>query len=270
MKKVLILTGIIAAGIFFWFYVSEGTIESYVQNADILTLEARYSADEIMEKHQPELIGTTGRVYQEPVLQFHPYLLMNVKYVDKNHKTKQGPLIWSLMDGEMVLNTETWEQTRGFADALQSGATPLEFRLLNALASRNGSLTKEQLQKELNLEQEALSALINSAKQKQLIVVKGHEIALHFENPLFNVPPQTKMAIAPVIKPNREGKKVGARFTRSKIERTAKAAFGEEFAVRDAEELYLPVLRISMLNPDGTILITDWNAVTGNKIAVHR
>lgn len=267
MKNNAIIAGVIFSLLaLFWYFGSDGSIENYVQNADILTLEAKYTAADIMEKHQKELIGSSGRTFQEPTLQFHPYLLMNVKYVDKNHKTKQGLLIWSQIDGEMVLNTDTWEQTRGFEDALQAGASALEFRVLNALAAHNGTQNKSQLQSELNLELDSLNALLNSIKQKQLIVIKGNDVSLHFENPLFHVSPQTKMAVAPVVKPNREGKKLGARYSRSKIERTAKAAFGEEFTIRDAEEIYLPVLRISLQNPDGSLLITDWNALTGNKI----
>ena len=266
MKNALIIGIIISLLTLYWYFGSDGSLESYVQNADILTLEAKYTAEDIIEKHQKELLGNKDRTFQEPSLQFHPYLLMNVKYVDKNQKTKQGPIIWSQMDGEMVLNTETWEQTRGFEDAIQAGASALEFRVLNVLAAHNGSQTKAQLQNELNLELDSLNALLNSMKQKQLIVIKGNDVSLHFENPLFNVPPQTKMALAPVIKPNREGKKIGARYSRSKIERIAKAAFGDEFTIRDMEEIYLPVLRIPLQNADGTLLITDWNALTGSKI----
>lgn len=249
-----------------WFYFSDGSIEKYVQNGDLLTLETRFTADEIMEKHQGELLGSSNRTFQEPAYQFHPYLLLNVKYYDKNHKTKQGALIWSQIDGEMVLNTETWEQTRGFSEAINAGATPLEFRVLNALAEAKGTLTREKLQKDLNLEQDPLSALLESLKQKQLIVAKGNEISLHFENPRFNVPPQTKMGSSLVVKPHQQGKKLPIRYSKSKIEKIARAAFGNEFTILSTEEIYLPVIRLSLLNLDGSFLITDWNAITGKQV----
>lgn len=253
---------------FLWLYTTDGSysVEKYVHNGDLVTLETRYSAEELMEKHKDELIGNSGRTFQEPSVQFHPYLLLNVKYCDKNHKTKQSVLIWSQMDGEMVLNTETWEQTRGFAEAINAGATPLEFSLLNSLAESRGFLTKERLQKDLSLDPEPLLALLESLKSKQLIVVKGNEVSLHFENPKFNVPPQTKLTAALVTKPYRDGKKLSAKYGRSKIEKIAKAAFGTDFTILDSEEIYLPVLRISMQNSDGSLLITDWNAITGSKI----
>lgn len=253
---------------FLYFYTTDGTysVEKYVQNGDLVTLETRYSAEELMEKHKEELIGNSGRSYQEPTVQFHPYLLLNVKYCDKNNKTKQSALIWSQMDGEMVLSTDTWEQTRGFAEAINAGATPLEFRLLNALAESRGLLSKEKLQKDLGLDAEPLLALLDSLKNKQLIVVKGNDVYLHFENPKFNVPPQTKISSALVTKPYTQGKKLSARYGRSKIEKIAKSAFGTDFTILDSEEIYLPVFRISMQNTDGSLLITDWNALTGNKL----
>jgi hypothetical protein len=262
------ILAIALAGSLYWFLAEDGTysVEKYVQNGDLLTLETRFTADEIIEKHKNELIGNSGRSFQEPVFQFHPYLLLNVKYYDKNHKTKQGAIIWSQMDGELVLNTETWEQTRGFADTINANATPLEFRVLNALADNKGTLFREKLQKDLSLEIDPLNALLDSLKHKQLIVLKGNEVSLHFENPKFNVPPQTKMTSSLVTKPNHQGKRLSAKYGKSKIERIAKAAFGNEFTIIDSEEIYLPVLRIPLLNPDGSVLITDWNAITGDKI----
>lgn len=252
----------------YYFYEAEGpySVEKYVQNGDLLTLETKVSAEEIMDRHKEELIGTSGRTFQEPLMQFHPYLLMQVKYFDKNHKTKQGSLIWSQMDGEIVLNTDTWDQTRGYCEAIIANTTPLEFRILNALADNKAPLAREKMQKDLNMEANPLNALLDSLKNKQLIVVKGQEIALHLENPRLNVLPQTKMNSSLVVKPYRQGKKLSPRHSKSKIERTAKAAFGNEFTILETEEIYLPVIRISMLNPDGSLLITDWNAITGNKL----
>lgn len=271
MKRFLLIGLILALAIgsLYWFLADNSpfhSLKSYVENGDVLTLETRYSADELMEEHRRELIGNSSRTYQEPQLYFHPYVLMDVKYFDKNHKTKQGTILWGLMDGEMVLNTDPWNTTNGFEDAINANATPQEFRLLNALADHKGSLTREKLQKQLNLEQDPLTALIDSSKQKQLIVVKGNDVSLHFEDPLFNVLPQTKLASQLVIKPYHQGKKLSPKYSSSKIERIAKAAFGSEFTIRSLKEVYLPVFRISVLNPDGSLLITDWNALTGNRL----
>lgn len=242
------------------------SIGNYVQNKDLLSLETRFQPDEIMEMHKDELIGTSNRTYQEPVLLFHPYLLLRVKYFDKNHKTKESAILWSELNGEMVINTDTWEQTKGFAEAINAGATPLEFRLLNALAANKGPLNRDKLMKELHMEQAPFNALVNSLKQKQLIVIKGNDVLLHLENPRFHINPETKMESTFVVKPVHQGKKLSGKYGRSKIENAAKAAFGEEFTVMESEEIFLPVFRISLQNLDGSTLITDWNAITGKQI----
>lgn len=246
------------------------TLRTYVENSDILTLETRYTADTIMDQHRKELIGNAGRSYQEPALHFHPYLMMDVKYYDKNHKTRQGVILWSLIDGEMVINSDKWEKTRGFEDAINANASAQEFRLLNALADNKGSLARDKLQKELDLDQDHLATLIESCKQKQLVVIQGNDLMLHFEDPLFNVVPQTKLAQDLVIKPYYQGKKLSANYSRAKVERTAKAAFGNDFTIREIKEIYLPVWQIAVLNPDGSLLVTDWNALTGEKMRWSR
>lgn len=260
-----------AAGIF-WLIFDDGI--SYVQNSDLLTLETRFTADEIMNIHRHELIGNTERTFQEPALYFYPYLLLDVKYYDKNNRTRQGTTLWSLVDGEMVLNTDTWEMTRGFEDTLHAGATGQEFRILNLIASNKGTFPKDKIQKELNLDPKTFSYHLDRLKEKQLIVTRGNDIVLHLENPNFNVIPQTKMRSDLVIKPyhhgKNQGKKVTAKFSPGKIERNANAAFGNDFTVKDRKEIYLPVWRLSLLNPDGSILVTEWNALSGEKINARK
>jgi hypothetical protein len=272
--KVLIASLLGLATIAFGFYwlVSDDfsdTFHSYVTNGDLLTLETRYTPEEIMDEQRNALIGHTQRVFQEPSFVFHPYLLCGVKYSDHNGKTRYGTILWSLVDGEMVINGDTWEKTRGFEDAIKAHTTPLEFRLLHALADHRGVLSRERLQKALHLDQKPLNSLIENARHKQLVIVKGNEVLLHFEDPLFHVAPETVWASVLVIKPHRQGKKITARYSHSSIERIAKAAFGDDFAIRSKKEVYLPVLRLSLQNPDGSLLITDWNAVTGEEIPLR-
>ena len=174
--------------------------------------------------------------------------------------------MWSLVDGEMVLDGKTWERTRGFEDAIQANTTGQEFHLLHALADGGNSLTREKLQKELGIEQKELENLIASCKQKQLVVAKGNDIILHFQDPLFHVTPQTRLDSSLVLKPSHLGKKLPARYSQGQIERIAKAAFGSDYTIREIKEVYLPVWRISILNPDGSHLHTEWNARTGERI----
>lgn len=264
LKGIILL--LLLTGAFFWYAESDlfSPVKRYVENQDVLTLEAKFSPESIMETHKRELLGEGSRSFQEPALKFFPYLLMEVKYVD-NKKTKEGVILWSQIDGEMVLNTDTWEKTRGFEDAINAGATATDFRLLNLLAEK-GPLTRERLQKELNIEEDSVNAIIESSLKKQLILSKGNEIQLHFENPKFLVTPQTKMTQWIVNKPFSQGKKVSPNYSQSKIEKTIKAAFGSGFSIKTIKEIFLPVYTLPVLNEDGSVLNSDWNAINGLRI----
>lgn len=240
-------------------------IKGYVENQDVLTLEAKYGPESLMELHRRDLLSDHQKTYQDPQLKYYPYLLMEVKFVDSNKKPKEGVILWSQSDGEMVINTEAWEKTHGFEDAINADATAADFRVLNILAEK-GVQTRDKLQKELNVDEEALNGMIDSVQKKQLVIVKGNEIQLHMENPKFFVTPQTKMTQWLVTKPFSQGKKVSPLYSKSRIERNAKAAFGSSFSIKNVKEIFLPVYSISVLNGDGSILISDWNAINGARI----
>lgn len=242
-------------------------IFQYVDNRDIVTLEVRYLPEQILETHRQELLGNK-RNLQNTALKYYPYLLLDVKYTESN-RTREGVLLWGLNDGEMVLNTETWDVTHGFKDCLECQATRSDFKILQALARHVGMMTIEELQKELHVERDILSAWIEGAKQKHLIVQKGNSLQPHFENPKLLVTPQTKIKQHLVSKPLGEGQKVSRTYSRSQIMSIAQAAFGNDFKVRNEQEVFLPVYNLEILNPDGSVQMSEWNALTGQRILPH-
>lgn len=273
MKKAIcygfIIVGILGLG-FLW-YLDESkafmtTLQQYVENGDVLTLEVRYTPEEIMKAHQNELLGDKGRSYQNPELTLYPYLMIDVKYTLPNKKTKEGVILWSLVDGEMVIDTATWEKTHGFEDAINASATLQEFRILNVLAAHGGSLSKERLQKELHIDADILQPYLEGALEKHLIIVRGSEVQLHFQDPKFLVQPQTKMSQPLVTKPLENAKRFPKTYSQSQIVKISRAAFGPDFTIRDVKEVFLPVYTIPVLNSDGSILTTFWNALTGQRI----
>lgn len=270
MKRVLTLIALGCLGVGGWWLWNNGDqlqkmVGDYVVNGEILTLEARFTAEQLMDTHRKELLVDNQHTYQEPTLKFYPYLLMEVKYT-QDKKTKEGVVLWSLVDGEMVLNTETWEKTHGFEDAIDAKASKNDFRVLNALAKKNGTMTVDELQKELHVESDALEPWVASALDKHLIIKKGNQLKLHFQNPKILVTPQTKMNQHPVTKPYNHAQTVSKKFGRSQIENVATAAFGSDFTIRKSYEVFLPVYSIEVLNPDGSVLTTYWNALNGKRI----
>ncbi len=275
LKKPLVI-GLLCAGIGYGAYSfweanpnMQAAIAQYVDNGEIKTLEVRYTPEKIMELNHKELLSNNERTFQKADLQFYPHVLFNVKYTAPDKKTKEGTLLWSLVNGEMVVDCHNWETTHGFEDAINAQATRNDFKILNALEKSKGKMTIEQLQKELQLEQDVLVSLLENAKKKHLIVQKGNEIQLHFQNPRLLVVPQTKISQCIVSKPYNHSQKIARRYSPSQIEKISKAAFGQDFTIRTQEAIYLPIYSIDILNQDGSVRTAEFNAVTGNLIKSH-
>lgn len=272
MRKLILYLSIasLLAGAW-WFFDSQnqlsGIVQQYVENGEFITLKARYTPEDIMEAHRKELLVNAQHSFQEPSLKFHPYLLMEVKYTQPDKKSREGMIFWSLVDGEMVINTESWEQTHGFEDAINADANQNDFKILQALAKNKGTTSLDQLQKELHVEKETLQTWINSVLSKHLVVQKGNDFQLHFQDPKILVLPETKVTDWLVKKPYNYNQKASRKYSVNQVQKIAKAAFGEDFTVRNATEVFLPVYSIEVLNPDGSILTSYWNALTGQRMS---
>lgn len=254
-----------------WFWQSDTFSDwkdrafQYIDNRDIVTLESRFLPEQILDAHRQELLGDDKRTLQHTLLKYYPYLLLDVKYTD-DQKTREGVLLWGLQDGEMVLNTETWETTRGFRDCLECQATRQDFKIIQTLARRQGAMQIDDLQKELRLEKEVLDSWIEEVKRKHLVVQKGQLLQLHFESPRLLVTPQTRIKQHLVSKPLGAGQKASKTYSRSQIIAITQAAFGNDFKIRSEQEVFLPVYSLDILNPDGSIQVSEWNALTGQRI----
>lgn len=244
-----------------------GKVEDFLSADTFQTLEVRYSAESIMDAHRLELLSDSAHVFLEPTLKFVPYLLMDVKYMRSHDKTGEGVILWGLVDGEMVVNTSTWERTHGFTDCIAANASRQEFKIMNALASRGGAWDRDGLSKFLNIENNVLDSWIDSCRKKSLIVQTGNTFRLHLQNPRLMVIPETKLEHWLVTKPTKKAIRVKRRYRPSQIEYIAQAAFGNDFAIRKTTEIFLPVYSIIVQNPDGTRMTSYWNALNGKRLA---
>jgi len=254
----------------YWLWANYPELKGYYQDmmnmGKIQTLEVRHSAEHIMDMHRRELLTDSEHTFLEPMLKFYPYLLMEVKYTRGHDRTGEGIILWSMVDGEMVINTSTWEKTHGFLDCINYGADKNDFKVINALATRGGILDREGLTKLLNVENDKLDGWIDSCRKKSLIVQNGNHFRLHLQNPKLQVIPETKLDHWLVTKPNKNAARVAKRYRSAQIEGIAKAAFGNEFAIRKKVEVFLPVYSIVVQNPDGSQMTTYWNALNGKRI----
>ena len=242
-------------------------LEGYITNQQVLTWEQRVSPEALMEMHKMELLGHPlgQKSFQEPRRLYAPYLLCEVKYT-KEHKSREGLLLLSLLDGEMVVSTDPWETTHGWKDCLEAGVCSVEFSLLRLLAKKPEGLGVEEVQKELKLEKEPFLALVSGLRQKHLLVQKGQILQLHVQEPRFVVLPESKIIQRIVLKPLTDGQKIPSIYSKAALRKVAQAVFGEEFKIKNTREIFLPIIRLQVTNPDGSTYATDWNGVTGTRM----
>lgn len=242
-------------------------VEDFFSANTFQTLEVRYSAEAIMDRHRKDLLKDDEHVFLSPSLKFYPYLLMEVKYNRSTDKTGEGVILWGLVDGEMVINTSTWEKTHGFRDCIASNATRQEFRIINALAGHGGCCDREGLSKFLNIENNVLDTWADVCRKKSLIVQNGNVYRLHLQNPRLQVTPETKLDQNLVTKHTKHAIREKKHFRNAQIEQIARAAFGPDFAIRKTTEVFLPVYSITVQNPDGSQMTSYWNALNGTRIS---
>lgn len=256
---------------FIWAWISFPEINNFAlslfKSGKFKTLEIRHSAESIMEAYKRDLLKDHDHSFLEPDLKFHPYLLMEVKYNRSQDKTGEGVILWSLVDGEMVLSTSSWDKTHGFMDCIQANADKNDFKVINALASHSGSLDRENLLKTLNVENETLDSWLDKCKIKSLIVQNGNSYRLHLQDPKLQVMPETRLDHWLVTKNAKNASRIPKKYRAYQIEKIARAAFGNHFTIRKTTEIFLPVYRIVVQNPDGSQMSTYWNALTGKKFS---
>ena len=134
-------------------------IERASRGNEITVFESRYLSQDLPKKD-----------YKDITLLFFPYLMMEVKFPGNDGKAGHGILLWSLTSGEAVINGDTWEMTRGFAQALSSKPSKDAFRLMQVISLYGGSVSKELLEKQLRLHNGKLDEVINEAIDKKFVI----------------------------------------------------------------------------------------------------
>jgi len=243
--------------------------EEFIDFRTTSALETRFDSAQVMEMNQKKLLKEKGARYLDPELKFFPFLLMEVKYLDTRNRTKESLILWDLTDGEMVLDTKNWEKTHGFADCILSRATPQELKILHTLS--NNSVSTDTLLAKFPIETPILDILLNSCVRKNLIIqTEAGQYRLHLENPKLTTEPKTNLHEQLTTRAHKKATKAKSHFKSSAVERMAKIAFGETFSIRTKSEIYLPIHRIIVQNPDGSIQTSHYNGLTGKELPSAR
>ncbi len=269
-KKLLYLVltvGLIGGGVY---YANQNEkVQNFIfhkfESGAFHTLEIRYTADQIMEAHRLELLTDNNHTFLTPSLHFYPYLLMEVKYSSLEDRTHEGCILWSMHDGEMVKATSSWEMSHGFEDCINAGVDRNDFKIINALAMHDGTMSRKEIEHHIHVEPEIIDRWIDSCKRKKLVVQSGNHYRLHFQSPKLKLKPETVLDRYLVTQPYKNALRMPKKYSRRQIEKIAILAFSADFTIRNIKEIFLPVYRIDVQNPDGSVLTTYWNALNGKK-----
>lgn len=242
-------------------------IEQWVDFRSFECIEARYSAEQILENRRSELLKESGSKYLASDLVFYPYLLMEIKYSKANSKTKEAAILWDLYDGEMILSTKHWKKTHGFADLARANVQQHEFKVINALIKKGASADLFTLSKELVINQSLLESWLKTTLRKNLIVSHQGVYRLHMEKPQFTETPETNMDERLATRSVKQSARFSKEFSRRQIEKTAHVIFGGDFTILRSVELYLPVFAISIKKSDGATRTTYWNGFNGKRFS---
>ena len=269
----IISTVVMLAGLGYGAYwVSENRPElkteiiEFVNSGEFHTLEPRYTAEQIMAMNRGGLLKSDQHKFLNSKTQYSPYLLMEVKYTKKGNETGEGVILWDLLDGEMVINSNRWEKTHGYCDCIRSNIDQHEFRVINALALHGGTLDRESLVRVLQVENDVLGRWLNTCRKKKLIVQAGSFYRLHLDSPRLALQPETVIDDRIVTKSYKSAERMGKKFSHNQIKRIAEASFGQDFAVRHTLDIYMPIHSIIVQNPDGSVHTSYWNAINGQEL----
>lgn len=267
-RLIILIAAMLCTAAFFFDEIASffENVQLYAEGGNKEIFEINLSSEQLMNQKRARLLKDSSHSYHKSSLKLAPYFLFEAKYVDEKEKSKEGWILWSAVDGEIVLDTESWQTTHGYQDALLSDAGQEDFDLIRALIKRNGSANKEQLLKDLKLEEERLDKILKSASKKNLAVLFNDTVKLHVENPKIMNFPSTRIKHPLVLRETDFDSIIPKRFASRKVEKAAKASFGKEFTIRGIKEVFLPIWKLEVKKPDDSLSISYWNAVNGEEI----
>jgi hypothetical protein len=254
----------------YWGYHHLDTLEQFISFSDkeetIETFETSIQPDELLSHQAQNLLLSKQHVWGPVRLYFSPHLFLQVKYSASGRATVNTAMLWDLIDGELVLNTNNFDRTQGFADCLNSKASADDFRLLHLLFKRGGSLSKEQMVNDLGMADETVCERVDSLKKRHLVVVSNDVVRIHVESPLLKVEPISTITKPVVHRKTTRSMLFPSTFKKTEIESLIQNAFGSDLAIRSSRIIYIPIYEVQVLNPDESLRKTYWNAISGQQL----
>lgn len=233
-------------------------------------IEAKFAPEQVIETNSKPFLRMHKYQYLPPITKLYPFLLLDIKYSPSPDKTEESLILWDLIDGEMVINTKDWKKTHGFSDCIRESSSGLELQILMTLAKHKGSLPGNSLLQLLHWDKTTFTAWSESCCRKSLITCHDNIYRIHMQDPILFSTPKTTFHENFVIKTDDSGNsKLPKQFSPNQIKRIARLIFGEDFAIRNIKQIFLPIYIITVQNSDNSLQTSYWNSLTGKQIIDH-
>lgn len=251
--------------IWLWFQIPLWWVrlEPSMPYKEITLFEPRFTSEQVMQSQGGQNLFQESEDLSQAQVELFPYLLMEVKYL-RGDKSLESTVLWSLNQGEILLDTTQWEMTHGYYDCLIHGAGQDEMTIINALANKGGTLDRESLLRMVHRDGDEVDDWIHRCIKKQLIVQIGNIYKLHLQNPKLALEPKTKINVPLRKKRLAFNKVITPKYRPQAIVALAHASFGSGFSIRRQQLVYLPVYSILAKFSDASTATTKWNAHTGH------
>lgn len=270
MKKffwILVLLVLVSGG--YYAYLHRDEIEPMLPTSNreetVDTFETALTPEELLAHHAKTLLPTKQHTFGSSTLHLAPLLLLQIKYSPDGRSTIATSMLWDMIDGELVLDTNSFDHTQGFADCITSQAGADDFRILHLL-TKKGALSKEQIAQELGTDSDVILNRIDNLRKRHLVISANDIVRVHVETPLLRVDPATAITRPFVQRKVMHKEELQATYTKKEIEQLVKAAFGQDVAIRSSRLIFVPIYEIEVLNPDGSVRRTFWNAISGKEL----
>ncbi|CCP92432.1 hypothetical protein L2BCAN1_00574 [Chlamydia trachomatis L2b/Canada1] len=200
-------------------------------------------------------------------LLFVPHVLMRVRFSgeeDKRAGSHEGAMLWSLSNGEMVLNTGSWTYSKGFRECLMLKAGKQDVQLMQVLAGMGGSASREVLSQALSMRNVRADRVIRACQKKKLIFTHDNLIYSHFQQPQPIKGCMTVFNSSPVWLAKPKGSTVcSVVYPEDRIQNLVEMIFGDNFFILSSEQIHVPVYKVSIAASDSSVRVEYINAITG-------
>jgi len=239
---------------------------SFLQTKPKIALQPQFTPDQVIEDHSRLLSSNRSTIQGTPHITYIPLLLMQVKYADTSYTTGEGPLLWDLSDGEMILNIHTWQKSHGLADCVRANITKQECKVVSLMAKKGGQLGRESIRKGLRVDGDLVDQWLDDCRRKKLLVPSGNGYRLHMQDPKFPSSPVSIVDTQLTTYSTKKAEMALKRFGIDEITSFASAYFGSDFAIKSAEEVLLPIYTITTESYDGRMKTYLFNGLTGKEL----